>query len=114
MGQKGKGPGGSGRLLAPPLVNEVFVPKTRDRGLLKPFRNHRSRWSPGRLPPHRHPAIARSEAFHLFHGLGTGDDILIHNGQSLFTLGLPGLERIGSGLLAEDDNLLGHLSTSSG
>ena len=58
---------------------------------------------------HRYPAIARSEAFHLFHGLGTGDDILIDNGQSFFTLGLPGLNGIGSGLLAEDGNLLGHL-----
>jgi hypothetical protein len=45
---------------------------------------------------------------HLFHGLGTGDDILIDDDQPLFALDLPGLEGEGSGLLAEDGNLLGH------
>ena len=114
MGQKGKGPGGSGHLLAPPLVNEVFVPKTRAAGCLNFSGTTKADGHLVAYHQHRHPAIARSEAFHLFHGLGTGDDILIDNGQSLFTLGLPGLEGIGSGLLAEDDNLLGHLSTSSG
>ena len=58
---------------------------------------------------HRYPAISRSEALHLFHGLGTDSDILINDDQPLFALGLPGLKGEGSGLLAEDGNLLGHL-----
>ena len=63
---------------------------------------------------HRYPAIARSEALHLFHGLGTGDDILIDDDQPLFALDLPGLEGEGSGLLAEDRNLLGHFPPPQG
>ncbi len=57
---------------------------------------------------HRHPAIARGEALHLLHGLGTLDHILINYGKTLFALGLPGLEGEGSGLLAEDGDFLSH------
>jgi len=114
MRQKGKGPGDGGRLLDPPLVNAVFVatPATAGRLNLSETTEADAHLAP--FHQHRHPAIARSKAFHLLHGLGTGDDILIGNGQSLFALGLPGLDGKGSGLLAKDDNLLGHLPPPSG
>jgi hypothetical protein len=109
MRQKGKGPGDGGRLLALALVNEVFAPKPATAGRLNSSGATEADGHLLAFHQHRHPAIARSEAFHLFHGLGTGDDIPIDDGQSLFALGLPGLAGKGSGLLAEDGNLLGHL-----
>ena len=109
MRQKGKGPGDGDRLLALALVNEVLVSKPATAGRLNLSGTTEADGHLAAFHQHRHPAIARSKAFHLFHGLGTGDDILIGNGQSLFALGLPCLDGKGSGQLAEDDNLLGHL-----
>jgi hypothetical protein len=57
---------------------------------------------------HRHLAGSPGKAQHLLQGLGVLDDIPIDNGKTLFALGLPGLEGEGSGLLAEDGDLLSH------
>lgn len=62
------------------------------------------------LPLHqdRHLAVTLGELQHLFHGLGILFDIPIDDRQPFFGLGLPGLLGEGSGLLAENGDLLGH------
>jgi len=57
---------------------------------------------------HRDAAIAVAEAQHLLQRPGIRHDIPVDDLQTLFALGLPGLEGKRSGLFAEDGDLLSH------
>ena len=57
---------------------------------------------PAGIHQDRHLPGPLSEAQHLFHGLGVFQHVPVNDFKTFLTLGLPGLDGKGSGLLPED------------